>query len=172
MLYENIKKILVTLDISYQEINHEASTSCEHSKELREKQWLEWVGSKNIVFHAKGKYYLVTTLGDKDIKARNFKSQFGTKDIRFATGEEITKEIWWTIGCIPPFWFTNEEIPLFVDKEIFDFKYFIFNPWNAQKSIQIETIKLRKIYENLKNPTIFFKFEWEEKEFEAIKKEV
>jgi len=35
----------------------------------------------------------VTTLGDKDIKARNFKSQFGTKDIRFASQEEITKEI-------------------------------------------------------------------------------
>jgi hypothetical protein len=38
MLYENIKKILDTLEISYQEINHEASISCQHSKELREKQ--------------------------------------------------------------------------------------------------------------------------------------
>jgi prolyl-tRNA editing enzyme YbaK/EbsC (Cys-tRNA(Pro) deacylase) len=137
---------------------------------LREKQWLEWIGSKNIVFHAKGKYYLVTTLGNKEIKARNFKSQFGTKDIRFASQEEIRVEIWWTIGCIPPFGFENENIPLFIDTEIFDFEYFIFNPWDTTKSIQIVSSNLKKIYENLKNPMIFFHFDWEEKEFEKLEK--
>jgi Ala-tRNA(Pro) deacylase len=168
MMYENIKNILEELALPYKEIEHIASTSCEHSKELREKQWLEWIGSKNIVFHAKGKYYLVTTLGDKDIKARNFKSQFGTKDIRFASQEEITKEIWWTIGCIPPFWFTNMKIPLFIDMEIFDYDYFLFNPWIATKSIQVSTQDLKEIYKSLKNPISLFRFEWEEKIFEEL----
>lgn len=93
MLYETIIQTLKNLSISYQEIDHEASTSCDHSKDLRKNQGLEGIGSKNIVFHAKGKFYLVTTLGDKDIKARNFKHEFGTKDIRFASQEEITNMI-------------------------------------------------------------------------------
>lgn len=171
MLYENIKNILKNLKINYQEITHQASKSCDHSKELRKEQWLEGIGSKNIIFHAKGKYYLVTTLGNKDIKARNFKRQFGTKDIRFASQEEITKEINGIIGCIPPFWFENKDIPLFVDTEIFDYEYFIFNPWDAEKSIQIKTSDLKKVYENLKNPVILFHFEWDEKNFEELKKE-
>ncbi len=168
MMYENIKNILEKLALPYKEIEHIASTSCDHSKELREKQWLEWIGSKNIVFHAKGKYYLVTTLGDKDIKARNFKSQFGTKDIRFASQEEITKEIWGIIWCIPPFWFTNMKIPLFIDMEIFDYDYFLFNPWIAIKSIQVSTQDLKEIYKSLKNPISLFRFEWEEKIFEEL----
>jgi hypothetical protein len=37
MIYDNIIKILDDLNIKYDEINHEPSTSCEHSKELRAK---------------------------------------------------------------------------------------------------------------------------------------
>ncbi len=161
-LYENIVNILKNLTIPYKEIDHEASTSCEHSKELRKKEWLEWVGSKNIVFHAKGKFYLVTTLGDKDIKARNFKHEFGTKDIRFASQDEITRELWATIGSIPPFGFTNTEIPLFVDKEIFENEFFCFNPWTPEKSIQISTNDLKKVYLSLENSTKLFDFKDEE----------
>lgn len=90
MIYTGILAILEHTHIPFDEIKHEASVSCEHSRELREKAGLTGAGSKNIVFHAKGNFYLVTTLGDKDIKARRFKKEFGTKDIRFASQEEIT----------------------------------------------------------------------------------
>ena len=162
MLYEDIISTLRNLEIPYQEITHETSTSCEHSKELRKNQWLEWVGSKNIVFHAKGKFYLVTTLGDKDIKARNFKHEFGTKDIRFASQEEITNQTWATIWSIPPFWFENSEIPLFVDAEIFENEFFCFNPGVPEKSIQLSTNDLKKVYISLKNSTKLFDFRNEE----------
>ncbi len=161
-LYKNIITILNTLQIPYKEIEHEASTSCDHSKELRKKEWLEWIGSKNIVFHAKGKFYLVTTLWDKDIKARNFKHEFGTKDIRFASQEEITNILWATIGSIPPFGFENESIPLFIDEEIFTYEYFCFNPWIPTKSIQIMTQDLKKIYLQFKNQVKIFDFSNEE----------
>lgn len=90
MIYTGILATLEHAHIPFDEIKHEASTSCEHSRELREKAGITGAGSKNIVFHAKGNFYLVTTLGDKDIKARRFKKEFGTKDIRFASQEEIT----------------------------------------------------------------------------------
>lgn len=168
MIYENIKKILEKNAISYQEIAHEESQSCDHSKEMRRAAGIEWVGSKNIVFHAKGKFYLVTTLGDKDIKARNFKSEFWTKDIRFASQEEITNEIGATIGSIPPFGFLSDTIPIYVDKEIFEHDFFIFNPGVGTKSIQVKTSNLKKIYTNFKNTIKVFEFRDEKKEFELL----
>ncbi len=155
-MYNSIKNILKKLDISFDEIDHERSTSCEHSQELRWKAGLEGIGSKNIIFHAKGKFYLVTTLGEKDIKARKFKGEFGTKDIRFAMQDEINMLWLGTIGSISPFGFENQEVPIFVDNEIFTYEYFIFNPADPCKSIRVKTVDLKKIYETLKNPIKFF----------------
>lgn len=164
-MYENIKNILKNLDITFDEIDHEASTSCEHSRELRSQAGLEGIGSKNIVFHAKGKFYFVTTLGDKDIKARKFKWEFGTKDIRFASQEEITALWLGVIWSISPFGFQNAEVPVFVDNEIFENEYFMFNPANPCKSIRVKTIDLRKVYATLKNPVKFFTISEESIEF-------
>lgn len=168
MLYENIKKILKENDISFDEIEHGESQSCEDSKRFRDEACLEGIGSKNIVFHAKWEYYLVTTIWDKEIKARRFKKEFGTKDIRFAYQDEITSLIWATIWSIPPFWFQNQTIKIFVDKEIFNSEYFMFNPWIGIKTIRIKTIDLEKIYKKLKNEIIFFDFSLEEAIFEPL----
>ena len=155
-LYENTLKILKDLNIHFDEISHEESHSCEQSREFRNNAWLEWLWSKNIVFHAKWKFYLVTTYWDKQIKARNFKHEWGTKDIRFANGDEIYSCLWAKIGSIPPIWFLNSEIPIFVDSEIFENKFFIFNPWDPKKSIRVTTNDLRSIYDKLKNPIRYF----------------
>lgn len=155
-MYENLIQILKTLDISYEEIVHEETTSCEHSAILREKAWLEWIWSKNIVFHAKWNYYLVTTIWIKDIKARIFKKEFQTKDIRFANQEEISQLKLWTIWSIPPFWFENENINIYVDKEIFSNEYFMFNPFLKNKTIRIKSQDLLKIYNYLNNKVQIF----------------
>jgi len=156
MIYDRIMSVLDKLAIPFDEIVHEASASCEHSRELREKAGLSGAGSKNIVFHAKGNFYLVTTIGDKDIKARRFKKEFGTKDIRFASQEEITTLELGTIGSIPPFGSGNEQVPVFVDMEIFAHEYFMFNPGDPCKTIRLKTTDLRNIYRHMKNPVTFF----------------
>lgn len=168
MLYTHIKKLLTEAHIPFTEISHEISQNCDHSKEMRTAAGLEWIGSKNIIFHGKGNFYLVTTLWDKDIKARNFKSEFWTKDIRFASQEEITLQIGATIWSIPPFGFQNTTIPLYIDKEIFEHDFFLFNPWRWDISIQISTKDLKKIYASLSNPTKIFEFRDEKKEFELL----
>ena len=167
MYWEIIKK-LNELNIEFQELNHEESKSCDDSKLFRQQAWFDWIGSKNIVFHAKWKYYLVTTIWDKELKARKFKHEFGTKDIRFANQEEITREIDWVIGSIPPFWFKNTEIPVFIDKEIFSHEYFMFNPANATKTIRIKTSDLKEIYKTMINPVKLFDFSGEDAVFEEI----
>ena len=156
MLYKRIIKILEENHINYDEIEHIETTSCDISRQLRKEQWLEWIWSKNLVFHCKGNFYMVITLWDKKLKARNFKKEFWSKNIRFATQEEIIKQINWVVGCIPSFGYDNKQIPVFVDAEIFDTEYFIFNPWIATKSIRLKTIDLKQIYENMKNPIKYF----------------
>lgn len=168
IMYKNIIKILNDLNIDFCELEHEESKSCDDSKNFREKAWFDWIWSKNIVFHAKWNYYLVTTIWDKDLKARSFKKEFGTKDIRFANAEEITREINWVIWSIPPFGFENQEIPIFVDKEIFEYEYFMFNPGDATKTIRIKTSDLEKIYKVLQNNVKLFDFRGEENLFEEL----
>ena len=168
MLYENIKKILKEKNISFDEIEHEESQSCDDSKRFRTEAWLEWIWSKNIVFHAKWEYYLVTTIWDKEIKARRFKKEFGTKDIRFAYQNEITSLLWATIWSIPPFGFQNQTIQIFVDKDIFESEYFMFNPGVSTKTIRIKTSDLKEIYISLQNQIKIFEFLEEETIFEEL----
>jgi len=164
--YNNIKFILGNLGIDFTEIEHQESHSCEESKKFRNEKWLSWLGSKNIVFHCKWNYYLITTHWDKNIKARNFKHEFGSKDIRFANQEEITLNLDVIIWSIPPFGFENSSIPIFVDVEIFESEYFIFNPSVPTKSIRVKTENLKKIYNSLPNPVKYFKHS--EEEFELF----
>lgn len=168
MLYENIKEILEINNIEFDEIDHEVSSSCNDSKKFREEAWLDWIWSKNIVFHAKWNFYLVTTIWDKEIKARKFKKEFWTKDIRFANQDEITNLISATIWSIPPFWFKNDELKIFVDKEIFEHEYFMFNPWISSKTIRLKTSDLKDIYNFLKNEVVIFDFSMEESLFENL----
>ncbi|PZM85581.1 hypothetical protein DLH72_01920 [Candidatus Gracilibacteria bacterium] len=155
-MFENILKILKENNIDFDLVEHEESKSCEDSKNFREKLGLSGIGSKNIVFHAKGSFYLVTTIGEKEIKARKFKKEFGTKDIRFATQEEITEVLGAVIGSIPPFGFKNEQIKIFVDKDIFNYEYFMFNPGVPTKTIRIKTFDLQNIYNKIINEKIYF----------------
>lgn len=154
--YIGIIDFITKNNISFQEISHCDSKSCEHSKLLRLEAWFDWIWSKNIIFHCKWNYFLVTTHWDKLIKARNFRYEFGSKDIRFAYQEEIDKLITSKIWSIPPFWFSNPQLPIFVDSEIFDHDYFIFNPSCPDKSIRIKTKDLRFLYNQLSKPVKYF----------------
>lgn len=155
-MYKRIIRLLDSHNISYDEINHEVSTSCDHSKQLRIDAWLEWLWSKNIVFHSEWRFYIVVTHGDKRINAKRFKKEFWSKNIRFATADEIKGVINWTIWCIPSFGYPNEEIPMYVDSEIFSAEYFMFNPGEPEKTIRVQTWDLNYLYTKLKNPVKFF----------------
>ena len=165
-MYQNIIKILEENNIQYDEIEHDISTSCEDSKRMREEAWLEWIGSKNLVFHCKEKFYIVVTHADKRINAKRFKKEFGSKNIRFANAEEIKEQINGVIGCIPSFGFENTSIPIYVDSEIFESDYFMFNPAVATKTIRLKTWDLNFIFNSLENPVKYFL--WGEENMEII----
>jgi len=128
-VYNNIIDLLNRLQISYEQIEHPAVSTTEDSKRFREeKGWTEGTGSKNILFHAKEKFYLVVTIAEKQIKARKFKKEFGTKNIRFADAGEVDRITNCEGGAIPPFGYLNEELPIFCDEEIFEHKILHVQP--------------------------------------------
>ena len=166
-MYNNIIKILKENNIEFDEIEHNVSTTCEDSKKFREDAWLTGLWSKNLVFHCKENFYIIVTHANKKINAKRFKKEFGSKNIRFANSEEIKEQINWTIWCIPSFGFKNTEIPIFIDSEIFEHEYFMFNPWIPTKTIRIKTGDLNNIFLEMKNPVEFFI--WGEENMEIIK---
>jgi len=166
-MYNNIVKILKDNNIEFDEIEHEISNSCDDSKRIREKAWLSGVWSKNLIFHCKENFYIIVTHADKKINAKRFKKEFGSKNIRFATSEEIKDQINWVIWCISSFGFENTEIPIFVDSEIFEHEYFMFNPWTPTKTIRMKTWDLNEIFLKIKNPVEFFL--WGEDTMDIIK---
>lgn len=163
----NYNKIIeIISQFEYQELSHIETISCENSAKVRKEAWLIWIWSKNLLFHCKWKFYLVTTIWTKDIEARNFKKEFWSKDIRFATKEELFDLLEANIWSVPPFWFSSSNLPIYIDQEIFEHEYFIFNPSVPTRSIQIKTSDLKQIYDSLPNPIKYFK--WKNDEFEIL----
>jgi len=155
-VYENISRILERLGLPCEEIDHGAVSGCEDSQHFRRQAGWSGASSKCILFHAKGRYYLVVTTAQKEIVARRFKREFGTKDIRFAKLEELAR---WT-GCDPgsvsPFGHPREDLPYYIDEDIFKVEYFMFNPAVPTRSMRIKTGDLRKVYAALPNPVRYF----------------
>ena len=157
--YENIINILESNNISYDQIEHGEVSSSASSMEFRkEAGWTDGNGSKNIIYHAKENFFHIVTTHDAMFKARVFKKQFGTKNIRFATPEELDTHTGCKIGSIPPFGYTNSELPIFVDARIFDTEYFMFTPADNFKSLRVKTTDLLKIYKIIENSVKFFSF--------------
>ncbi|MCX5833358.1 MAG: hypothetical protein NTV99_02370 [Deltaproteobacteria bacterium] len=155
-VYENIRRMLQRLEIPFEEIDHLAVSGCEDSQHFRQQAGWSGASSKCILFHAKGRYYLVVTMAEKEIVARLFKKEFGTKDIRFAKLEELTRWTGCEPGAVSPFGHIREELPYYIDEDIFKAEYFMFNPAVPTRSMRIRTGDLRKVYAALPNPVRYF----------------
>lgn len=154
--YENIMDTLKRLDIEFESLRHNAVQTCSDSLTHRTNAGWTGASSKCIVYHAKGRFYLVVTVAEKDIKARLFKKQFGTKNIRFASPEEVHRETGCETGSVPPFGHDNPGLPYYVDLDIFKQDHFMFNPADPKQSIRINSGDLLRIYEDAPNPVKFF----------------
>lgn len=170
-VYENIIQLLQNNEIPFDEIDHPAVQTTDDSLKYRQSAgWMEGIGSKNIVFHAKGNFHVVVTTADKNLKARIFKKEFGTKDIRFAYPDEVREYTGCIPGAIPPFGHTHPEIPIYIDKNILSFEFFMFNPGLHTKSLRIKPDDIIKIYQILPNPTKWFILSDDGVDFEEIEK--
>jgi prolyl-tRNA editing enzyme YbaK/EbsC (Cys-tRNA(Pro) deacylase) len=156
-VYDTIIDILETSGAQYERITHEAVTHCEDSLAHRTAAGWSGASSKCILFHAKGVFHLVVTTAGEKINGRKFKRQFGTKNIRFASPEEVSGHTGCAIGSMPPLGITSPEVPIYVDARILDAEHFMFNPAVPTKSLRIQTADMPKLYAAVPNPVKWFR---------------
>lgn len=131
-------------------------TGCDDSVARRAAAGWTGASSKCIVFHAKGAFHLVVTTAEVEIKARRFKQPFGTKDIRFATPEEVRAATGCEVGSVPPFGHPAPELPIFVDARIGAAETFMFNPAVPTESARIAGADVARVLAALPNPVTWF----------------
>jgi Ala-tRNA(Pro) deacylase len=154
--YRAIRDLLERMGVPYDEIEHPPVGSCEESLGFRGQAGWSGASSKCILLKAKGKYYLLVTTAEKEIKARLFKKEFGTKDIRFANRDELMEVTGCDPGSVPPFGHRDPALPFYVDEDILKADYFMFNPDVPTKSFRIGTRDLLRIYAAVPNPVSTF----------------
>ena len=153
---EAIRTLLGRMGIPYDEIDHPPVGSCEESLAFRGQAGWSGASSKCILLKAKGRYYLLVTTAEKEIKARLFKKEFGTKDIRFASREELMEVTGCDPGSVPPFGHRDPALPFYVDEDILRAGHFMFNPAVPTKSFRVATGDLRRVYAAVPNPVSTF----------------
>lgn len=153
---EAILALLARLGVPYDLLPHPPVTGCDDS--VRHRTAAGWSGasSKCIVFHAKGAFYLVVTTAEVEIKARRFKKPFGTKDIRFATPDEVRAATGCEVGSVPPFGHPAPDLPIFVDARIAAADFFLFNPAVPTESVRIAGSDVARVFAALPNPVTWF----------------
>lgn len=155
-IYARIVRRLGELGVAFDTLTHPEVSGCDDSVAYRSQAGWKGASSKCILFHAKGRFYLVVTTAERVLKARLFKKEFGTKDIRFAHPEELERETGCAIGSMPPFGHDAPDLPIYLDGRIFEAEHFMFNPADPTVSLRIATADLKRVYGAMPNPVKVF----------------
>jgi prolyl-tRNA editing enzyme YbaK/EbsC (Cys-tRNA(Pro) deacylase) len=130
-IHQQITDLLRQHDCWFEEFEHETVRTSEESAALRDGYTLQQ-GAKAIIIRAKipnrGKKFVMLVMpGDHKFDSAKVKQSLHSKDIRFATEEEveeITKGV--KPGGVPPFG-NLFELEVITDKTLYDNEKIIFN---------------------------------------------
>lgn len=154
LLVEKIKNILTERGCEYDTFEHEPVRTSEEAAKVRSGYTLEQ-GAKALILRVKktgeGKSFAMFVVpGHQKFDTAKVKKEFNLSDLRFATEEEvleITDGV--QVGGVPPFG-NLFDIPVYVDKSLFDNEKIIFNAGDRSFSIGMKT----KDWQNIVNPII------------------
>lgn len=144
----NIYEVLKELNISYKELSHQAVYTVEEAKKI--KNQLPGIGCKNLFLKDKNKnYYLLVVEEDKRANLKELEKNLNTKNVRFASNEELKSILNLEPGSVTPLGIINDnEIKVFliIDKDL-ENKKLLFHPNTNTKTISLEYNDLIKIIE-------------------------
>lgn len=155
-LHSRIFQLLEQAGTPYERITHKPVDSCQYSRLVREEAGWNGFGSKCILFHAKEVFHLVVTHAERALNGRRFKKVFGTKNMRFASPDEVLRVTGAGVGSVPPFCVLDATLPHHVDASLFEAPRFQFNPARPTESVAISGPDLLKVYRLLDNPVQVF----------------
>lgn len=152
-LYESNIKLLRDLNIEYKECSSEPVLSYETAEKVRNEFGLTGAESKNLFLKAKnGKYYMFVSLQGKRADFDKLKQIIGAK-ISVASQDELTAQTGCEPYCAIPFGYPKD-IGIIIDSEIYNSEKFIYSPGPPDKTIEIATKDIGKIFDSLANDKI------------------
>jgi Ala-tRNA(Pro) deacylase len=146
---QKIYKALDDLGVTYEKYEHPAFATCDSSGTFYKDNDMG-VDCKNIFLQNRRgkKHYLVVLLADKKLDIPHLAEFLDEhKKMGFASEGRLNKYLGLTPGSVTPLAIINQnarDIPVVLDKEIFDYEYVHFHPSRNTASIKITTDDLMK----------------------------
>jgi Ala-tRNA(Pro) deacylase len=100
------------------------------------------IGAKALVIKA-AEFMLVVLPANRKVDSTKLKTILHSKKLRFATQEELKDLTGLSPGAVPPFG-SLFNLPMLVERHLFDEEWMAFNAGSLTKSIKMKTVDYRK----------------------------
>ena len=134
-VYDRIIGSLDETGVLYESYEHGVVKTSQEAAAIRNTPLSE--GAKALVLYADKKPIVVTVPGNLKLDTKEFRKQFGIKDLRMATPEEVKKVTGVEIGAVAPFGHLFG-VPYYMDSSMRDGEYVSFNAGSHTKSIRMK----------------------------------
>lgn len=154
-IYNNIVDLMKTLDIPYEEYDHEPILDYEKAKELA--AIFKWNGteSKSLMLKDKeNRLYVFITIEGKRIDTKKAKD-ITLQKLSICSGEELIDRTGCVPGCVSPLGY-SEDVTFLVDNEIFLQDKLLFSPGLAEKTFVVKASDMKILIGNIKNRVYFY----------------
>jgi len=135
-VFEKIIQLLGRAGVEYELLRHEPVRTAQEASKIRETSIKE--GVKAIIFAADGKPVLICVSGDRRIDSKVFKKDYGVKDLRLLSPEEVLQLTGLEVGAIPPLG-KAMNLLTYLDKAVLNNEYVCFNAGSHTRSVKMKT---------------------------------
>jgi Ala-tRNA(Pro) deacylase len=161
MTEEKLYKTLYDFEIAYEKFEHPAFATCEESGDYYQEHNMGADCRNSFMQNRRGKkHYLVVMLKQKRIDIPHLAAFLDeNKKMGFASAERLEKYLGLTPGSVTPFGILHEgasDIPLVVDKQIFDHEHVHFHPLRNTASLTITTRDFEKFLDNIDRDVLYY----------------
>jgi len=132
--YDQIIEFLRLNNFVYEEFEHQAVYTSEQASQVRGGGVISQ-GAKALVFDI-GKPVMLVLRGNDKVDGKLAKVLLNAKQVPLATPEKVIEYTGVEIGAVAPFGFLRE-IETYVDQNLFNNEYIMFNPGKHNKTIKM-----------------------------------
>lgn len=148
-MFDKIKNFLNSKSITFREVHHEPTRTSEESALARGEDLS--IGGKGLVLKINDSFKLFVLSASRKLDSAAIKERFSTRNIRFATVEELIHLTGLVPGSVPPFGKPILDLELYVDNSILKNEKIAFNAGSLTDSIIMSV----KDYLDVARPEIF-----------------
>ena len=153
LTYKSIIAVLDSNHSEYKLFSHRPALTYEDLEAVRKDTGFFGTEGKCMVLKADDGFVVYVTIFSKKLNFDKIKGILHTKKARLASKEELMEYFGAEPGCAYPFGFGND-VPIYVDPDIYLQDWFLFSPLFPTKTIQIKGSDLKNIFNSLSNEII------------------